>query len=396
MSRDVVREEWNRKAMQEHALDALICRLPENVLLLSGYWPLSPFCWILVPREGPSTLIVAHTEEAELPEACADEVVSYRYGTLDAEDPYRAVGQWLRHSLHAARLEHGRIGYEGTIELIAIGHNGAEARISHPAAIEMVRACAPDAHFEDAAPALHAARSCKTPAEIKLLRRAGKVAAFGLQAFRDLYEPGRTEAEVAAGVEAAVQSRGTAFERAREARAWAYLMTGPRSAHAYSVHPYSSGRRIGTGDLGVLEIATVVDGYWSDLTRTLVAGGEPSEPQSEMYDAIIAASQAVLRAAKPQMTGSQVDSLARREIGSRGLGHFFLHHTGHGVGFRYHESSPFLHPANGEKLIPGMVSSVEPGLYVEGFGGMRLEENVVMTATGLELLSAFPVALGRA
>jgi Xaa-Pro dipeptidase len=188
-------------------------------------------------------------------------------------------------------------------------------------------------------------------------------------------------------------SRGIGYKGARHVRSWAQLMTGPESARAYTPHPATSARVIERGDLGLLELATVVDGYWSDLTRTLVAGVVPSARQEELYAAVLAAHDATMRAARPGMTGAEVDALARGEIERRGLGAYFLHHTGHGLGFRYHEPHPFLHPMNEEHVEEGMVSSIEPGLYLAGFGGLRLEENVVFTASGVELLSVFPTAL---
>src|SRR5207245_997778 len=129
-------------------------------------------------------------------------------------------------------------------------------------------------------------------------------------------------------------SRGIGYKGARHVRAWAQLMTGPESARAYTPHPATSARVIERGDLGLLELATVVDGYWSDLTRTLVAGASPGARQEEIYAAVVAAHDATMRAARPGMTGAQVDALARGEMERRGLGAHFLHHTGHGLGFR--------------------------------------------------------------
>jgi Xaa-Pro dipeptidase len=124
-----------------------------------------------------------------------------------------------------------------------------------------------------------------------------------------------------------------------------------------------------------------------------VAGGEPDSRQIELYDAVVAAVDAVLEKASAGLVGGAVDALARKEINRRGLGEFFVHQTGHGLGFRYHEPLPTLHPDNQDLVRAGMVSSVEPGLYVTGLGGMRLEENVVFTETGVELLSIFERSL---
>jgi Xaa-Pro dipeptidase len=394
MTLDPVRDARNRNIMATHGLDALICRLPDNVLLLTGYWPVSSFAFAVVPREGQIVLIAVETERLEIPVRAADEVRFYRFGVLGTPDPLDSVQRLLAEILPTLGVECGRIGIEQDFEVVAAGHGGGDVFFPGAATRAAIHAAAPDADLVDAVPMLEEARTCKTPYELDKLRRANAVAAFGLQAFHDLYEAGRTEAEIAAGVEDAIRSRGIGFEGAGHVRAWAQLMTGPGSALAYSLHPTTSARVVQTGDLGVLELGTSVDGYWSDLTRTLVAG-PPSERQSEMYHAIVTAVDAVIEGGRAGMSAGEVDALARTQIERHGFADLFFHATGHGLGFRYHEPHPMLRPGNAEPIRPGMVSSVEPGLYVEGFGGMRLEQNVAFSEDGVEVLSRFPIALGR-
>lgn len=394
MTLDPMRDARNREIMAAHGIDALVCRLPENVLLLTGYWPTSSFAFVVVPREGQVVLIAVDTERLEVPAGAADEVRFYRTGVLGTLDPLESVKRHLSEVLRTLGVECGTIGIEQNFEVVAAGHTGGEVFFPGAATRAAIAAAAPDATLVDAIPLIDEARTCKTPYEIDKLRRANAVAAFGLQAFHDLYEAGRTEAEIAAQVEAAIRGRGIGFEGARHVRAWAQLMTGPGSSLAYSLHPLTSARVVREGDLGVLELGTMVDGYWSDLTRTLVAG-PPSDRQSDMYGAIVTAVEAAIDGARPGMTAAEVDALARSEIERRGFGDLFFHATGHGLGFRYHEPHPLLKPGNQEAIQAGMVSSVEPGLYLDGFGGMRLEQNVVFTENGVEVLSLFPTELDR-
>jgi Xaa-Pro dipeptidase len=389
---DALRDTRNRQAMAHFNLDAVICRLPENVLLLTDYWPISSFAFAVAPREGATSLIVMDTEEELVPPGTVDRVlaVSTRLG---APGQHQTIQGYLQEVLREAGLERGRLGYEGSFEAVAPGHGAGEVLVPAAISLETIRGAAPEATLADAAGALDFARAVKTPQEIERLRLASEVAAFGLAAFQELYEPGRTEAEIAAGVEAAIMSRGIGYRGIGTARGWAQLMSGPGGARAYSMHPRTSARVVREGDLGVLELGTVVDGYWSDLTRTLVAGGRPEPRQTEMWDAILAAHRNVMTNARAGMTGSQIDRLTRSVIEERGLGQYYVHQTGHGLGFRYHEPIPLLHPDNEKVVQAGMVSSVEPGLYLEGYGGMRLEENVVFTEQGVELLSRFDTSL---
>ncbi len=393
MGLDPLRDVRIREAMRAHDLDALICRLPENVLLLTGYWPLSGFAFVFYPREGPVSLVAVTTEMASVPDGVVDDVRSFDWGVLGADDPYVSVRRHLTEVIRAARLQRARIGYEGSFEAVAPGHMAGETMAPAGVTHAMIACAAPDARLVDATPALYRARARKTKTEIAKLRRANDVAALGLEAFRAYYEPGRAEAEVAAHVEAAILSQGIGYHGARHARAWTQLMTGPESARAHTPHPATSSRVIQRGDLGLLELGTVVDGYWSDLTRTLVAGASPTTRQQELYAAIMAAHAAAMSTARPGMTGADVDAVVRAEVERRGFGALFMHHTGHGLGFRYHEPHPLLHPDSGDIIEEGMVCSIEPGLYIEGFGGLRLEENVVFTETGVSLLSVCPTAL---
>jgi Xaa-Pro dipeptidase len=313
-------------------------------------------------------------------------VFTVRSAVVEAPDPYEAFEGRLRESIRSLGLGRARIGHERSFEAVAPGHFAGEVLVPSDLTHGMIARAAPDATLVDAAPMLNDARARKTPREIAKLRLANRVAGFGLEAFTEHFEPGRTEADVAAQVEATIMARGTGFDAASRVRAWAHLMSGPESWRAYSLHPASSARIIQSGDLGVLELGTQVDGYWSDLTRTLVAGGAPSSRQSEMYDAISTAHAAVMTGARPGMTGGEVDALCRGEIERRGFGRCFVHPTGHGLGFRYHEPQPLLRPGNQDIVKEGMVSSIEPGLYIEGFGGMRQEENVIFTSTGVEVL----------
>jgi len=136
----------------------------------------------------------------------------------------------------------------------------------------------------------------------------------------------------------------------------------------------------------MVELATVVDGYWSDLTYVSVAG-EPNDRQREVHNRVLEAQQAAAERMRPGVPFSEPDSAARRVLEKAGLGEYFVHITGHGVGLRYHEFIPFLMPGATGILETGMVSSVEPGVYIQDFGGIRIEDNVAVGADGPIFLS---------
>jgi Xaa-Pro dipeptidase len=167
-------------------------------------------------------------------------------------------------------------------------------------------------------------------------------------------------------------------------------MSGPDSALAYGSYARSRAREIGPCDPVLTHCNSYADGYWTDITRTFIAGG-PDARQREMYDAIFSARLAALDAIRPGARGADVDRAAREELTNRGFGSAFKHATGHGVGFAAidHNARPRLHPASDDRLESGMVFNVEPGLYFEGYGGMRHCDMIALTADGAELLTPF-------
>ncbi|NJL95033.1 MAG: aminopeptidase P family protein [Anaerolineae bacterium] len=225
----------------------------------------------------------------------------------------------------------------------------------------------------------------KTAAEVEKIQRANDIAAFGLRAFYANLQPGRTEAELAALVEGAIQSQ-SGKHGSSLARAWAYIQAGPNSAKA-GTYSRSSGYAMQAGDMVVLEMGTWVDGYWSDLTRTAVVG-TPSADQARLIETVQTAQQAAIDAMRPGVSHADVDTAARQIMEAAGYGAAFTHHTGHHVGFRYHDYGPLAAPGSTEPLAEGMIITIEPGAYGELFGGgCRFEENVLVTESGARVLS---------
>jgi len=165
--------------------------------------------------------------------------------------------------------------------------------------------------------------------------------------------------------------------------------SGPHSALPH----YRAGERVLTsGDLVVLDFGGVLDGYCCDLTRT-VSIGPPSPEARRLYTAVYDAHQAAIAAIRPGVESTAVDAAARSVLESRGLGEAFGHGTGHGLGLNVHEEPRITRPRSdvpAVPLVPGMVFTVEPGAYLAGFGGVRIEDDVLVTETGCEVLTSVP------
>ena len=382
-----------RAAMAAAGIDALVCRLPENVLLLSGHWPLNGLSFLLFPRYGSPLIIVPHCDEIEArDELWEAECRTFVHGVLTAGDAYAEIGSHLKAASAGKRWT--RVGIEASFESVAPPWNAAEIAIPASATRAMLeRAFGADA-LVDATALLMDLRSRKTPGEVAKLRAANEIAAFGLAAFTENVDIGVTGVELAAAVESEVMVRGTGYKGTRRARAFAQVATGRQETSvAYRPMEISTNRKLGNGETALLELAVVADGFWADRTRPRVAGVASSRTR-ELFDVVLRAQDAAIRTVAPGASTGEVDRAARSVINDAGFtAKEFLHVTGHSLGLRYHEPVPLIVPGGTTELEEGMVHTVEPGVYIAGTGGMRIEDNVAVTADGAEVLGPAPRAL---
>ena len=195
---------------------------------------------------------------------------------------------------------------------------------------------------------------------------------------------GRSERQVAGAIEHAMREAG--YERAAFDT---IVASGP---HGALPHHRAGERILARGDLVVLDFGGVLDGYCSDLTRT-VSIGPPSQEAHRLYSAVYDAQQAAIAAVRPGVQTTAVDAAARQVLEDRGLGAAFGHGTGHGLGLDIHEEPRLTRPRADVPpvpLEPGMVFTIEPGAYLAGFGGTRIEDDVLVTETGCEVLTRVP------
>jgi Xaa-Pro dipeptidase len=381
-----------RRAMEAERIDALVLRLPENVLLLSGYWPMIGAAVLVFPREGTPTCINAHCYEAEASLSLWEaEVMHYRYGVLGAVERAEA----LRRILLGISQAHSwrRIGYEERFHTVAPSWNAAEMLIPACETRELLSSIFEGSQLIDVSVLIEEQRTRKTAFEAEKLRIASEVSCLGLAAFEKSVRVGASGVELAAEVEREIMARGTGYKSALRVRAFAQVAVGAEeSAVGYRPNEISTTRKLRKGDVALLELGVVADGYWADRTRLRVAG-TPTEEQSRIFEVVRQAQQSAVAAIREGVTGAQVDEAARSVIRAAGLADCFPHITGHGLGFRYHESAPILSPDSSQKLEEGMLTSVEPGVYEQRFGGFRLEDDVLVTRKGAEVLGPFRMAL---
>ena len=349
-----------RAAMVDAGVDALLLSLGADLPWLTGYeaMPLERLTMLVLPADGEATLVVPRLEAPRVHEA--PELFSLRPWN-ETEDPVAIVA--------------GLVGARTRL--------GVSDRAWASALLRLQVALAA-AQWLPASRVTGPIRAVKDAAEIECLRAAGEAAdrvAAQLQAGL-IPLVGRMESEVSADISQRLRDEG--HERVN----FAIVGSGPNSA---SPHHHAGPRVVERGDVVVCDFGGVLSldggpGYCSDITRTVVTG-EPTAELRELYAVLEAAQGRAVQAARTGTTCEEVDGVARREITAAGFGSCFIHRTGHGIGLEEHED-PYLVEGNATPLEAGHAFSVEPGIYLAGRFGARLEDIVVATGDG-------PLALNR-
>lgn len=369
-----------RKAMEEEGLDVLVCRNPENVLYVSGYWPVMGWSLAVLPLDGEPTLIVPVAELDYAREGWVRDIRPYETESLEEIwNPYER----MREILNAIGLPKGsKVGCELNLETMATNSVVGEVNYAGKPTFDMVERVF-DAKLVDASEMLARLRMVKSDYEVSKMEVAAELAGLAVEGFLERLMEGVTECELAASAEAVVHGRGVGFKGARRSRGFAFVMSGVNSSRAWYPFNISTDRRVCRGDVVLLEFNVCVDGYWVDITRTWVLG-KPTEEQEDMFATLVEAQERVYELESSGLTASIVDGFARNFITEKGYSKLFPHRLGHGIGLRIHET-PVIHPASGDVLERGVVHTVEPGLYTSKFG-MRLEDVVVVGDRGVRNL----------
>jgi Xaa-Pro aminopeptidase len=372
---------------------AIICRLPQNVVMLTGYQPIlgNTFCIVTLndAREVEIRLALPKDEEDLVPQGTAVEMRTYSEETMDyIGNTIEAVREPLAALLRSAKLrENAMIGYEGVYSPIATAYTQVGA--PGPATFDLLHQLFLGGYLRDVTPMLDELASIKTEEELDYIRRSEAVAHEGFKAARGAIRVGATEADVAAATYAAMLRAGYAAEGARHVLPHVHVMAGPRAALAYRAFNLTSNYQIQQGDTVTVQMEIGINGYWAELTRSFFAG-TISDEWRKAHLACMAAQDAALKSIRDGASARAVDGAARHVMEEAGFGAAFKHGLGHGFGFQAinHAAAPVLHPASNATLRTGMVHNMEPAVYLDGKGGIRLNDNVLVQQDGNEVLSS--------
>ena len=349
--------------MAQANLDAIALVPGPNLFYFTGLsFHLSerPVVGLFSSRGGPA--IVLPELEAGKPALAPFAIQAFTYSEDEAS--------WRRAFQQAAQS----LGLAGA----KVGVEGRRMRVMD---LRFLEAAAPGASFEPAEPVLASLRMIKSSEEAANMRKAAVIAEAALQATLPRIRPGMSEKTLAAELTAQILAAGSDSE----VPFTPIVASGPNSALP---HAFPTERQLQLGELLVLDWGAAVNGYFSDITRTFVLGNVDDE-MKRIYELVKQANAAGRAAVSPGVTCQQVDRAARQVILDGGYGQYFIHRTGHGLGLEGHEE-PNIREGDALSLAEGMTFTIEPGIYLPGRGGVRIEDNMIVTALGGESLTTFP------
>jgi Xaa-Pro aminopeptidase len=354
MDRFAERRDRLRQALKKAKVDALLVTNYTNVTYLTGFTGDDSYL-LVTPKNQIVISDARYTTQLE--EECRG-----------LETHIRPPGQGMLPAVEklAKQAKLSRVGIEGDSMTVGFRERMA-AKLGH---IELVTTSG----------VVEELRMCKDKEEVAEIRRAVDYAQQAFTTVRKLLHPEQTEKEVADSLEHQMRREG-----GTGASFPSIVAVGDRAALPH----YRPGqRRISEAPFVLIDWGAVGRGYVSDLTRVLVTGKIPPKLE-RIYGVVLNAQERAIDAIKPGMTCDQIDAVARKVIDKAGFGRRFGHGLGHGIGLEIHEA-PRLTKGCEVKLKPGMVVTVEPGIYVPGFGGVRIEDDVLVTRSGGEVLTSLP------
>ena len=359
-----------RELMAEEKLDALVVRAPDNVLYLTNFWGMKGYDACVFPRDGEPVLITIEASEEDAARMAWTDDVRFIKG-YDPADPRPPLARTLDAAVEAAGW------YENVGLELSLGTQASDRMVGEPTTFTA-------GWFEafpgavDATPLLARARSIKTAQEVERIRLANDIAAAAMEHVRGLLRPGMKESQAAALWQSFVHGEGTGWQGKVELALPFSLVWAGRGIKTFTA---TGDRPVVEGEPVLFEIWVCADGYWADHTKNLVIGEltpEYAELEARLMDIYAEA----LDLIQPGASMADFDRQIRERIAP-------THPICHGVGARAHEP-PYPHQAGGGEFAEGMVLAVEPGIYWEGGGGLRVEDNFLVTADGVEKLSTFP------
>jgi len=366
-----------RALMAEQDVDALVVRAPDNVLYLTNFWPMKGYDAVVFPREGEAALVCleASADDAARTAWTSDVRLFAGYDPSDPRPPTARTLDLVR----AAAAEYDRVGLE-----LSLGTQASDRMVGEPTTFTREWFDAfPNA--VDATPLLVAARALKTEQEIERIKISNAIAAAAMEHVAEELQPGMKESQAAALWEGFVHGEGTGWDGKIDLALGYSLVWSGSGIRTFTA---TADRPVQEHEPTLFEIWVCADGYWCDHTKNLCPG-DPTDDYRRLEEQVMSVYTAIIEWCGPGASLAELDMRVRSGLAEAGYPGQPSHPICHGVGARAHEP-PYAHQAGAGTIEEGMVLAIEPGVYWDGGGGLRVEDNFLITADGAEKLSSFP------
>lgn len=374
-----------QKLLNEKKIGAFFLWRSDELVMSLGYQSLWGVSVCLFPFEGTPILYIPELEPRDrLPENVI--LKTFPWGLMDCSNPWDILYEMIKEDLTQLGIESLPISYIQHIGQSSPPLMAGEGTPISPDLREKL-AYVSKGGYQDITSAFLELYAIKNDVEIERIVLTNQVAAIGIKAFYDNLIPGKSEVEVASAVEAAIQNQVNDND-ILYAKGWPQIQSGINVTNGGRFNR-STGKKLQSGELVMIEMGVCVNGYWADITRT-GSTGDLHAKYLRIFEVVSEAQEKAVEAIAPGKTTGEIDKIAREYIVNCGHGSFFNHALGHHVGFRYHDPGSPLVPNGNAVLKEGMIYTVEPGIYGEEIGtGARIEDNVLVTSDGYRILSDF-------
>ncbi len=368
--------------IDRYSLDAILFFRPDELVMSMGYYPHWGLSIGVIYANGNQVLYIPEFEPRDIiPEGIT--IKTYPWG-ISPNSPFPYLYNQIRKDIASYSHSSGRISFVQSVGRFSPPSAAGEAPPWPCNFIrELLKIGKEVVHIDGELLQLY---SHKSEHDVKALRLCHSIVNLGVSKFYELLTPGISEAEISAFMESEIRTQ-IGKHGITSARGYAEVQSGEHTIHSGKFNKVS-GKKLKDGDLVLTEFAVVINGYWADITRTGIVGN-PNNNQLYIHNIIKEAQNAAFDMIKPGVSAKSVDSAARDIIKSYHLGDYFTHALGHGVGFRYHDPVITLSQNSEDILQEGMVITIEPGIYIPSKGGIRIEDNILVTSEGYKNLSKY-------